>query len=200
MLVDHRRKLICVAVPKTGSTSLHYALKSALDTPFESRRPSAEIYHLGLEDMARLIGEDRFPGYLSVAVVRNPYDRVVSLWHDFRNRRPHLRLLGFRGFVRDGLAALAGSDVHFLPQTEFLSDRAGQLAATKLYRFEDGLEAALGDICETLGVAVPPLPHARKSRRDPWPKYFAEAHLAREVQHVYARDFERLGYSRRTDG
>lgn len=197
MLIHHPANFAHVAVPKTGSTSLHYAMQRALgiEWRFDNRGP--DLYHLFASDARRLLGRRRWPQLYSVAVVRNPYDRVVSLFHDFR-KRGVIATAGFDAFVRKDLERLAARDVHFLPQKRFVEED-GQVLVKRLYAFEDGVQAIFEDVCARLDLKAHEAPHARKSVRRGWEEYYARRDTLERVGEIYAADFELLGYLRLAD-
>lgn len=197
MFIHHPRNLAHVAIPKTGSTSLHYALQRALGLEWQFDSKSPDLYHLFASDARRLLGKKRWPQLYSVAVVRNPYDRAVSLFHDFRNRGK-IRARSFDAFVREDMPDLAAKDVHFLPQRRFV-EGDGKVLVKRLYAFEDGVQAIFEDICVRLELSAHDAPHARKSVRRGWEEYYARRDTLVRVNEIYADDFDLLGYQLLTE-
>ena len=195
MFVSHEHKIACIAVPKTGSTSLHYALIEQLKIKFQMKNGAPALYHLCAEDLERIMGPGRFRSYFSFAVTRNPYDRMVSLYHDFHDQRGAIRSRTFAEFLTGEFRARWKDDIHFRPQSWFLC-RSGNVILSKLYKYEDGLQTALTDVSERTGRALGNLGHARKSERGAWQQYFSDPELCRIVENAYARDFDLLGYAR----
>jgi len=193
MLVNHDYRFVCISVPKTGSTSLHYALLSHLNIQFEVKDKAPSIYHLNAEDIAKIMGPHKFASYFSFGVTRNPYDRMVSLYHDFRDQRGAIKVNNFDEFVVSQFPKYWQNNIHFLPQTFFLC-RGAQVAVTKTYRYEDTLEAALDDIGARLGFKFESVEHSRKSRRRPWQEYFANPKVVEAVNEAFAEDFKTFGY------
>lgn len=194
MLIHHPKNFAHVAIPKTGSTSLHYAMQKALGMEWRFENRSPDLYHLFAADARKLLGRRRWPQLLSVAVVRNPYDRAVSLYHDFR-ARGRIRSRSFDAFAREDLAELSAKDVHFLPQRRFVEEE-GQVLVKRLYAFEDGVQAIFEDICAQLELTAHAAPHARRSVRRGWQEYYARRDTLQRVSEVYAADFDLLGYAR----
>jgi hypothetical protein len=91
MLYSEKYNLLFIAVPKTGTTSF----TSALGEVIESRRnvvivdgvevPCGE--HDSLADVAARVGWDKVTEMTVVGAVRNPWDRLVSSYHFYRNGR-----------------------------------------------------------------------------------------------------------------
>lgn len=194
MLVNHAKKIISVSVPKTGSTSLHYALMDALNVNFETNSKYPAVYHLTAEDIQKIMGPDKFSSYFSFGVTRNPFDRMVSLFHDFHGQRGEIKEPSFEKFVLNGLVNIWKNDVHFRPQTFFLNSK-GEKFVSKAYRFEDGLDNILGEIIEKLQLKNVNLGHARKSNRSQWQNYYSNPQVSEVIRDIYKSDFESFGYS-----
>lgn len=193
MLIHHPKNFAHVAVPKTGSTSLHYAMQRALGAEWRFDSTSPDLYHLCAADARRLLGRKRWPQLHSVAVVRNPYDRAVSLYHDFR-ARGRIAAASFDAFVRRDLEGLARRDVHFRPQKWFVWGD-DKVLVKRLYAFEDGVQAIFEDICAQLDLPAHEAPHSRRSVRRGWEEYYSRRDTLEQVSAVYREDFELLGYA-----
>ncbi|KEO61731.1 sulfotransferase family 2 domain-containing protein [Thioclava indica] len=194
MLVDHRAKLISISVPKTGSTSIHHALKRALGAKNEVKSKLAPVYHLNAEDIRKIIGPQTFDSYFSFGVTRNPFDRMVSLYHDFHDQRGVIKADTFEDFILNRFDEAWSQQLHFLPQSFFLHAASGQVTS-KAYRFEDGLENILANIVDRLGLENVAIGHARKSERNKWQDYYSNTKTADVVRKVYASDFEAFNYA-----
>lgn len=194
MFVSHQHKVIAVSVPKTGSTTMHYALMNNLKVPFHTQSTAPAIYHMTANDLRMVMGAEAFGAYYSFGVVRNPYDRLVSLYHDFHDQRGMIRAASFTSFVRHGLTRWL-DDVHFRPQTFFLCDAEGKCIPSQIFRFEDGMGAVINRVGDRLGLTPKPIGHARRSERKDWQSYFNRPDLRAIIQDVYADDFATFGYS-----
>lgn len=193
MLVNHQHKIVSVSVPKTGSTSIHHALMGATGTVFKAKNSAASIYHLSAQDIKQIMGPVKFNSYYSFGVVRNPFDRVVSLFHDFGDQRGAIKSKSFEDFVLNELQPRWGANVHFLPQEFFLAED-GKIITTDVFRFEDGVENALKFIVEKLGIRDVEIGHARKSERGDWSAYYSNGKVAEIVATMYKPDFDMFGY------
>jgi hypothetical protein len=86
MIIDHKLNLIFIAVPKTGSTSIHFFLKNVLsvNTIYITtnknffKKNIALTKHSSSLDIKNMIHD--YDSYHTFAVVRNPYDWCVS-WY-----------------------------------------------------------------------------------------------------------------------
>lgn len=195
MFISHKHKIINISVPKTGSTSLHYGLMSSLEIKFHMKNPGAAIYHLPGEDIARIIGPGRFNNYFSFGIARNPYDRMVSLYHDFHDQRGQIKAPNFDDFILHHFEGNWKKNVHFLPQTFFLC-RNTQVMVSQVYRFEDGIDAIMSDIGKRIGFKSSEAPHARKSVREPWQAYYGNTEVISTLNANFSDDFDVFGYHR----
>lgn len=212
MPISHRYKCIFVHIPKTGGTSIERALGVFGDWRSENRELmfglvasesirrrgflSAFLQHLTLPQILELAPPETVRGYVSFAVVRNPWDRLVST---FANPDPHLTAaaqragidlegLGFPAFVQ---AVAPFEHIHLLPQNEFICDRRGRLLVDRVLRFES-LEDDFAELRRTLSVASV-LGHHNRSTRRPYQAYYDRASRA-AVARKYRRDVELFGY------
>ena len=99
MIIDHDNKFVFVAVPKTASTAMHDALERSLGRRIP-HGPEREFHATAIE-LADRLGE-RWTQYLRIGFVRNPYERFVSAYWDFRRGRP--RRAGDRSLIRGVLS------------------------------------------------------------------------------------------------
>ena len=67
-MVNDKLKCIFVEVPKTGSTSV----RSVIGNP---NRP-----HKSISEIKFMVNKEKFESYFKFGFVRNPWDRVVSLY------------------------------------------------------------------------------------------------------------------------
>jgi hypothetical protein len=121
---------------------------------------------------------DPYPDYEWFAVVRNPFDRLVSMWRHYR-RLGHG--IGLDVFLRDG--KVVGSR---RPMVRFVDFRV------RVFRYEHWPE--LAEYVEAKTGHVPELVNAAPERRDYREFYtdYAREHVLRE----YGMDFDRFGYVR----
>ncbi|MGY2167961.1 sulfotransferase family 2 domain-containing protein [Pseudomonas gingeri] len=84
--------------------------------------------------------------------------------------------------------------LHFAPQTNFITSALGHLALDFI-GYQENIERDFRVVCETLGVDLH-LPHLNHSlQRDPAPaRDICTVRTRRLVRRVYQRDYELLGY------
>lgn len=199
------KNVLFIHIPRTGGTAIEAQLRRAgclrlfsIGQPLSMR---ATPQHLRAGDITEIMGDAYFD--YSFTVVRNPYDRIKSLFHlqaaaagqGFWQAAPR-----FSHWVQHALQDLArdpwAHDHHLRPQWEFIG------SGVEVFRYEDGLRAALEPAAAMLGLTLDEgeLPQVQPARMEPSPCDGFEWDLADliRVEEAYARDFDTFGYPRRS--
>lgn len=156
MIIDHQRRYIFIAVPKTASISIQTSLGHGIGIP------EPPLYHQGIA--AVLADHPDCADYFKFAFVRNPWARLASLYYDFTKKRGYwyserIRhdqplLHEFKDFEDLCLRLPESSwaqDLFFKTQIDQLSV-AGRLAMDFVGRYEN-LVNDYQTICQRLGIA-----------------------------------------------
>jgi chondroitin 4-sulfotransferase 11 len=205
MLLVKRRSLLWlrtgiafIHVPKAAGTSISHALYGRFTG------------HVRAVDVLRW-GSSAVNSLPRVAVVRNPWDRLVSayrfikrgggvggpdaggVWRPEQYQIPEFET--FERFVNDWLAPRNPRTLDFVfqPQSDFFCDKRGQVAVDHLGRFED-----IENTHAYLREKVPTLPPLRRSNRSGEPvdyRTFYTPELADRIRKIYTEDIELLGYN-----
>jgi hypothetical protein len=202
--VDLQRQFVFVHVPKNAGTSI----VSALGLP--------GFGHATAQTMVAPL-KRFFPDLRSFTVVRNPFDRLVSLYE--YARMPE----SYHHSVKDPQGARFGSHrdyallrnasfdecvdllignrlrngaphVMWRPQTTWLVDQSGRLLVDYVARFES-LSTDLRQICEKLEISLPDLAQMNASPRERDYRPYYNDFTRRVVAAYYQTDCERFGYS-----
>ena len=78
-MIFHKYKLIFTGIPKNASTSIHIALRNPTDH---------EHNHRTLMDDYNTNDSELMDYYVNIAVIRNPYDRLISACWQIRRDNP----------------------------------------------------------------------------------------------------------------
>ncbi len=193
VIICHHRRFVFVAVPKTGSTTVHHAFTGIDDT-----EEPPHVHHRGIAEALANDAAAAIDSYFKFAFVRNPWDRLVSAFHNFTQQEEHFewsdplrRYPDFRSFCLDFPTSRWPEWIHFRPQLYFLSVD-GRLAMDFVGRFER-LEADFETVRRTVGLDPKRLAYVRPSRHEPYLDYYDETTRA-IVGEVYAADIEAFGY------
>lgn len=207
MLISDSHEFIFVRVRKTASSSMSSQLQPyVLPRPgstwsrFKSRAHIEQDYHkyrfrahAEIGTAQRLFPPEQFDRYFKFAIVRNPWDRLVSEYKYIQKTQSHGRhrkvkkLGSFERFVdmqiprRDAyqLNQLCGRD------GEYLMDFVGKL---------ESLDEDWKNICERIGIPYVELPRKNVSVHRPYSDYYTPALRDRVAKH-WSREIERFAYT-----
>ena len=214
MPVSHTHRTIFVHIPKTAGTSVEAALgmhglkedvgvkpyfNQTLDREHLYGRDAQHLTAEGLK--AELNGV--FDAYFKFAVVRNPWDRLVSTcaWSDQKwfkgqelmSREFERAVRQLYAASRDPKAAQALlKSTHFKPQFLYIVDRELRPMVDYVGRYES-LAEAWAYISSRLNLGVP-LAGRMKSHHRPYQEYYSDETRAM-VGEVYSRDISMFGYA-----
>jgi len=199
-------------VPKTAGSSIWAAIKASGETyqelcypnHIDQYQPEPRFTTWGHCHVGTLIEAGRcrvfcpLTGAFTFAFVRNPWDRLVSLFH-YESQKRNLNPDGFRNYIRmvtrgaiDPIGAYneqghskANRQLDWLRWGDrWLPDFVG--------RFEN-LEADWRTVCGELGIDAP-LPHHNASNHDHYSTYYTDA-LARRVAVRFAEEIDMFHYT-----
>jgi len=176
---------VFIHINKTGGTSIEKALKLG----FEHRTALEKIEELGREEWDR-----RF----SFAVVRNPWDKVVS-HYSYRIKTNQTDLgrnpIPFREWVirayGEHESFYYDQPRMFMPQLRWIADEERNILVSFVASLEN-LQMDWEVICRRIGVKAT-LPHVKKSVHRPYHELYddeTKAIVARE----FAEDLDAFGY------
>tara|TARA_Y100000034_G_scaffold105774_1_gene133394 strand:+ start:836 stop:1396 length:561 start_codon:yes stop_codon:yes gene_type:complete len=137
--------------------------------------------------------------YVSWGFVRNPYDRLVSVYHKAAQHvkkwpgSPQCEGVTFSTFVRS-LQRRWIVTPHTLPMTTFLCDVDNACHLDYTGRFET-VDKDIKVIADRLGAPHTQLPHLNPTQHDAWQEYYSPE-LYEIVGELYSDDFDVFGYKR----
>ncbi len=120
----------------------------------------------------------------TAAIVRNPYDRLVSNYTCRIALRKYRHYTTFDAF----LDLLPKFDKNTRPMHKHLPDEIDFLL-----KFET-IEEDWQRFAKWTGEDLPPLLHKNRSKRGPWLEYYTQAQLDMVYQ-IYEQDFIKYGYT-----
>lgn len=206
MVINDKRRFIFIHVPKSAGTSMMQAL---VRLPGNNRRWCAASNHEPIKDflanwprrrslLDRIL--QRSPaGYATCAFVRNPWDRLASLYRyliEKKQRKPGVSdLRSFADFLDQAARGVAWiNGLHsFRNQVDFFQDEQGRIAIDFVGHYEH-LAEDVGLLSDRLGIPIR-LPHVNRSSnagRDYRHDYTDR--LVEFVQDRFKRDIVQFGY------
>lgn len=214
MIISRGRRYIFVHIPKTGGTSLAAALEERAmkddiligDTPKAKRRKGrlktlearGRLWkHSRLADIEGIVSEAEMRAFFVFALVRNPWDRLVSYYHWLQDQsfdHPAVALSkahGFSEFLRHRVTreSLKGDGTD-----AYLTSPQGVNCCDCYIRLEH-LSEDLDPLEAHLGFTLPPLPHLNASSRPADYRAAYSDHDAAMVGEIFAADIGRFGYA-----
>lgn len=191
-------KYIFVHVPKTGGQSVSRALGGKTKS---------------IPTHAPLYAHNNF-GTFRFGFVRNPWDRMVSLYHylcqkTFKHtdnfRQPEVRAAGFKGWLMDHefymqedyLPAgecwvVGGRDTKSMKPMQQRPQMFWLDGCDFIGRFE-GLAKDFARACKIAGIRASPLPHVNPTQHKQYREYYDNDSQAFVAYH-FAEDIEKFGY------
>ena len=235
-MISHHHRCVFIHIPKNAGQSVEQVFLDQLGLSYETRAPLLmrpnDKPELGPPRLAHLkwhqyvgckyMTQDQFDSYFKFAIVRNPWDRAVSLYRYYRFQEK----CSFKEFVMDELRGWMWRERQWFvgPQADFICDSEGRLRVDFLGRFET-LHSDFLRICERIGLPAIDIPHVNvsisriepqkvKTSRTAGPKlkplwrrrrtvrfpifpsfreYYDDESRAL-IEDLYAQDVERFGY------
>jgi hypothetical protein len=203
-MISVDKKFLFIHIPKTGGNAIRLALQPhAIDEIVFNEKQQAynestqQINRFGISNpymdlkkhstLAEIHAQwdERHLGpweeYFKFAVIRNPWDRLVSLYFS-----PHK---GNADFDRKKFTEVVKNEKKGM-QSPYVTEN-GRLATDSLIRFESLVED-FARVCDRLGI-VAELPHVNKSSHQPYREYY-DKKLMNLVYKLYREDIDRFGY------
>lgn len=177
-MICHKHKCIFIHVPKTGGTSIEWALQNK-KVPIEQKHKTSneicELHPVAWEQ------------YFKFTVVRNPWDWLVS-WYYWRKL---VKKMSFKEFL---LNYNLSKKYDYLPDvinfTNYLTID-DKLVMDRTCRFEN-LQHDFPVVCDELNINAT-LPHKNKTNHKHYTEYYDDE-TRTIVAEKYAKDIEYFGY------
>jgi hypothetical protein len=206
MILSHKHRFIFLAVPKTGTHAVRFALREHLGETDEEQvqlfvqkeLPYPEIArirhgHIRWDEIGAVVPEGVWAGYFKFAFVRNPWERFVS-YCAFMHRGTDAFSRDPRGLMRSVLDNPEHRQrVVFQPQHQFICDADGKIMIDHVGR-QETMQDSYNVIADRIGVPRQELERKNASSHGPWRDYYDDE-LKRRVAELYARDIDVFGYS-----
>ncbi len=199
-MISFQKRFLFIHIPKTAGNSIQsilrdysedelVALRSEQDgiERFGLRNPKYKIKkHSTLAEYKAALGEAQFGGLYKFTCVRNPWDRMVSLYFTPTQEMGAWDRKKFRKVISKALSV-----------AEYLQLDKGERDpfdnADYVMRFEN-LADDFRTVCGALGISPTTLPQYNRSSREHYSKYYDDE-LRELVRTRFAAEVERFGYT-----
>jgi len=216
MLISHPHRFIFVHIPKTAGISIeaallpyatygkvHYYLFKVLRRLNRDRKipvllperynPQPMWHHVTAQQIVEKIGREQFVRYFSFAVVRNPWDRLVSQYHFILRDQfhpAHEKVRQFKDFTEYLLWRYTDKPADLQKRYIFSDD--GEQLVDFICHFET-LQQDFQYVCDKIGIRAT-LPAINIGKHRPYQEYYNKDTITL-VSQVFSPDIETFGYT-----
>ena len=179
---------------------MHYvdpqSRREEIQVPYSKRFLLAK--HSSAKLVRNVIGKDMWDDYFKFAVVRNPFDRLVSAYHFYlkwnhRSTEAVKQFSGFEEFVfSDYFKEDARNSARPCGLQSSHLELEGSCAVDFTCKFEN-LVDDMNHVARTVGLSIPSLQRHNVSSRSDYKEYYNDR-LIEYVASVYSADIEKFGY------
>ncbi len=190
-MICNEKKFIFIDICKTAGSSINKA--------FGKRYQCMGKHHtitniVGDYDFCTNLTQEQIDNYFKFTIVRNPYDRIISLW--LWGSKAYYKDYSFKDFVIavKNKKFTDHNFVRFIPMVNWLRNEKGELTVEYIGRFEK-LSKSVSEICEKIGV---PLIQLEKVNAAVGRKHYTEYYdqeTKEIVKNLYSEDFSTFGYN-----
>ena len=210
-MISHKHKFIYVNIGKCGSVSVNRSIRRCAKDYYipDDKKNKGDIWrHSTAEQIIDHYGADIWNEYFTFAVVRNPWDRLVSMFHfNIKGRwithhcDPRVTRIRkeCRRFLRKhsrckkiAFLDYAKNHIHRKPQYEYVCDSSGNVLVDSVFKLED-LSTDYSLLSSKLGLPDLKLGHANKTSRGSYSEYYDSDSVA-AVADIYSEDINKFGY------
>jgi Sulfotransferase family len=186
-----KEEYLFLHIHKTGGTSIK---------DFLIGKNLKKASHARSSDIIEEIGYDAYKKFKTFAVVRNPYDRVISAYYYMSTTERMPPTVTLKEFVMDKESKYSMyNEVCATPQYQYLEYK-GKIECDTLIRFED-LENDFCKFVEDTGIIkreeIKKFPHNLKTKRKGYMTYFeGKKNMIESINEYYDKDFDIFGYEK----
>jgi hypothetical protein len=196
MIINKEHHFIFVHVPKTAGNAVEVTL------PKCNRRKNRKLFRQMVPTEKHLHLEDTKPdGMFSFGFTRNPWDRMVSLYH-FRSQKDNqnnkfdqqrLKDLGFEKCLLTGILGI-NNPPWDRPELNMTNDAMTWLEGCDFIGQYEKLQEDFDFICKVLKLGQRDLPHTNSSKHDDYKKYYTQE-MIDYVADTHKRTIDLFGYT-----
>jgi hypothetical protein len=183
-MIDHTRKLIFVHIARTGGSSIETAL---VGKDWWLIEPQTK--HISAKNARTIYGEDVWNTYTKFSIVRNPWDRIASMWATkwWHQASDLDEGCSFEEFIRK-----IKPHPHEIYDTLFYYEILNE-KIDFILRFES-LQDDFSRMLSSIGVGDIQLPHIEESKRQYYTTIYSEIEK-QLIADLFDIDILRFGYS-----
>jgi hypothetical protein len=205
-----KNKFWFVDIPRTSSSSIKVELYNQFGCAYgkenvhDAELANEQVFadHLTASHFQSIMGEKNWKNIFSFTIVRNPFERALSIYSYRKKQQSIPSDWSFDDYVVELEKKFKGESSqyfvyppHYIDQSSFICDGNNILIVDKVIRFENrmqGLTEVAKEInCSSLGFI-----HTQESNKnsDKYKSIYS-ASSKKIIENLYAKDLELLGYS-----
>ena len=174
-MICHEHECVFIHIPKNAGQSIESVFLGLVNLTWAARAPlllrantdpkagPPRLAHLKAHEYVGCghLAQEQFTRYFKFAFVRNPWDRMVSIYKYMGLRKG----LSFKEFLMGEFKSDIWKNRHWFvgPQVGFICSPSGELMVDFLGRFEK-LQEDFQVVCQRLGLPALELPHVNQSK------------------------------------
>ena len=202
-MIFHKYKTIFIHIPKAGGTSIENLLWPDISTrtadslwmgfikPDFNKYQTGGLQHLLAKQAREEVSVDTFDSYYKFAIVRNPWDKVVSQFCYMQRRKDLRNFIGLKksdSFEKYLSLIQKKEHVQWAKQVDFIFDDNKNLLVDDIFKLEN-LNDEIEKLSSKIGFEIVRLPHNNKGERKAYAHYYTDK--TREiVSELYKDDIE----------
>ncbi len=205
MILSHKYKLLFIAIPKTGTHAIRFALRDHLGPDdeeqvglFVQKKFSAEQIakkkhgHIKSTELKAVLEPKVWESYFKFAIVRNPLDRYISFCAFINRNNPDFQV-NPQKYVHEIIdRPKARRRILFRPQHEFVCNENGEIIVDFIGKFEQ-LQKDYDRVAEIKEIPRQILTSINSSQHRHYSAYY-DQELREKVIDFYKTDFQLFDY------
>ena len=149
--------------------------------------------HISVQQIAPHLDASIWQDYFKFAIVRNPFDRFISICFFLNRKNPVFAETPLQWMKSAIKVQRFRQRILVKPQYQQLLDGQGNIAMDYVGRYE-ALQESVDKICQQLQVETTPLQKRNTSEHSQYREYYDDE-LRSAVENIYQEDLRRFNYS-----
>ena len=202
-----------IHIPKTGGTSIVKELEIKIGLQLLKKtshflnfpnKGSVSFGHLSYLDLLRLgiINDDFHKSAYKFCIVRNPYNRIVSLFNYFKDIKIIDQNIEFENFLDEVYLKRPPIGIYnhlgisqSNPQVNWILDSNGKFLVNDIFKIEE-ISKFVNDFKEKYKINLDIKKYNLSNKHIVFEKIAKNRSIIEKIEKIYGRDFELLGYKK----
>lgn len=193
MIIAYKHKFIFIHIPRTGGSSINFALSKICDKDDIIRRDDTR--HNTAMQIKAEVGDATWNSCFKFAFVRNPWEAVLSEYFYIlkrakpKGRKEYEKYTDFNHY----LTSSKGKLILFHSMCDYIVDKNGKIAVDFVGRFEN-LEEDFKQILQKIDLQNMSLPHENATSHSHYSEYYNER-AKQIVAEKFKKDIKMFDYT-----